>query len=150
MEKAVYETPGGRPQRSSWWRRLAREELLKELSGVEVDAILTKPVTPSELFDTLGHLQRDESSPDAPIDWVFDSTRAMLGKIQGARILLVEDNEINQEVAGEFLTKRVLNSVREVINNSKLTLKFLIISKSSDVFISSIIKKILPSKFCKL
>jgi two-component system sensor histidine kinase/response regulator len=58
--------------------------------------VLVKPVTSSTLFDTtLAVLQTSDISPDkAPSAISFDVTRT-----RGARVLLVEDNEINQEVA---------------------------------------------------
>jgi two-component system, sensor histidine kinase and response regulator len=82
-----------------------REQLLKENGANVIDAILTKPVTPSVLFDTLVRLQHDGSGPAPAPDTSFRSTRATLGRIRGARILLVEDNELNQQVAREFLAK---------------------------------------------
>jgi two-component system, sensor histidine kinase and response regulator len=65
-----------------------------EQNGIE--SVLVKPVTSSTLFDTtLAVLQTSDISPDkAPSAISFDVTRT-----RGARVLLVEDNEINQEVA---------------------------------------------------
>jgi CheY-like chemotaxis protein/HPt (histidine-containing phosphotransfer) domain-containing protein len=68
----------------------------------EVDVLLPKPVNPSVLFDsimtTFGHkVQTKNRSHGQDID--IKSLRP----IQGARILVVEDNEINQQVAQELL-----------------------------------------------
>jgi signal transduction histidine kinase/CheY-like chemotaxis protein len=82
-----------------------REDLLKAAKGHPPMAILTKPVTASGLYDTLTHLQNGAASPPIHSTEVFGATRATLGSIRGAHILLVEDNELNQQVAQEFLAK---------------------------------------------
>jgi two-component system, sensor histidine kinase and response regulator len=73
-----------------------REEVLKQAEESGFENVLIKPVTSSILFDTavvaLGaHGERPEPLPAGPS---FD-----IDRMRGARILLVEDNEINQEVA---------------------------------------------------
>ncbi len=73
-----------------------REEVLKQAEDSGFENVLIKPVTSSILFDTavvvLGaDRERTESAHTVPS---FDIER-----LRGARVLLVEDNEINQEVA---------------------------------------------------
>lgn len=80
------------------------------LQDIGLAACVTKPVMPSELFDTLitalapgasGQLlgaRGPQSETYAP------SSLPRAGR-QGARILLAEDNEINQELTYEILTK---------------------------------------------
>ena len=73
-----------------------REEVLKQAEESGFENVLIKPVTSSILFDTavvaLGaDGERTETVQAGPS---FDIER-----MRGARILLVEDNEINQEVA---------------------------------------------------
>ena len=73
-----------------------REEVLKQAEDTGFENVLIKPVTSSILFDTavvaLGaDLERTETVLAGPS---FD-----IDRMRGARILLVEDNEINQEVA---------------------------------------------------
>jgi signal transduction histidine kinase/DNA-binding response OmpR family regulator/HPt (histidine-containing phosphotransfer) domain-containing protein len=82
-----------------------REQLLKEENAAAVDAILTKPVTPSALLDTLLRLQNAEGTAAPVPEATFGRLRETLGRIRGASILLVEDNELNQQVAREFLAK---------------------------------------------
>ena len=80
----------------------SRDELIRATSGLNINGILTKPVTPSTLLETLfnslgrGLVERQPKLmlADANID-VADYT--------GVRLLLVEDNELNQEVALELL-----------------------------------------------
>jgi len=74
-------------------------DLLKGLSGVD---ILTKPVTPSRLFDTVVRLQHGEAPPPRAGTPRFDLADAMQS-IRGARVLLAEDNPVNQQVAAAFL-----------------------------------------------
>ena len=81
----------------------SKDQLLEEARDVPIDAILTKPVTASGLFDTIIRFQGGqvlEQSETAHTD-----LREQLSAIQGARILLVEDNAINQQVAREFLER---------------------------------------------
>jgi PAS domain S-box-containing protein len=73
-----------------------REEVLKQAEESGFENVLIKPVTSSILFDTavvaLGadgeRVETAQARPSFDID-----------RMRGARILLVEDNEINQEVA---------------------------------------------------
>ena len=74
-----------------------REEVLKQAEQSGIESVLVKPVTSSTLFDTtLAVLQTSDISPDKAPSAILslDVTRT-----RGARVLLVEDNEINQEVA---------------------------------------------------
>jgi PAS domain S-box-containing protein len=94
-----------------------REELRKEHDAQVIDAILTKPVTSSALFDTLIRLQGAKGGPVPLPEATFKETRATLSRIRGARILLAEDNELNQQVAREFLAKGGLSVV--IANNGQ-------------------------------
>ena len=73
-----------------------REEVLKQAEQNGFDNVLIKPVTSSILFDTTADvLGADvETAETGRATSSFDVDR-----IRGARVLLVEDNEINQEVA---------------------------------------------------
>ena len=73
-----------------------REEVLKQAEQNGFDNVLIKPVTSSLLFDTTADvLGADvETAETGRATSSFDVDR-----IRGARVLLVEDNEINQEVA---------------------------------------------------
>ena len=80
----------------------SRDELIRATTGLNINGILTKPVTPSTLLETLfnslgrGLVERQPKKmlADASID-IADYT--------GVKLLLVEDNELNQEVALELL-----------------------------------------------
>ena len=80
-----------------------REELIKGAAELGISHVLAKPVSASLMVDTLmqimGHAQPTSSAPINPVH----SLEGALVSIAGARILLVEDNEINQMVACEML-----------------------------------------------
>ena len=73
-----------------------REEVLKQAEESGFENVLIKPVTSSILFDTaVVALGADREAPETvQVGPSFD-----IDRMRGARILLVEDNEINQEVA---------------------------------------------------
>jgi len=73
-----------------------REEVLKQAEESGFESVLIKPVTSSILFDTaIVALGADYGGTETvPAGPSFDIDRA-----RGAHVLLVEDNEINQEVA---------------------------------------------------
>jgi signal transduction histidine kinase/DNA-binding response OmpR family regulator len=78
------------------------EEIIKKAESVGIADVLIKPVTASVLFDgvagVLGGIVENMRSSDQSTD-TFD----LLVNIKGARILLVEDNDLNQEVGLELL-----------------------------------------------
>jgi hypothetical protein len=63
-------------------------------------------------------LQNQEGRPAPVAATTFKDTRATLSRIRGARILLAEDNELNQQVAREFLAKGGLNVVSSPLMSS--------------------------------
>lgn len=79
----------------------SKDQLLQEAQGVKLDAVLVKPVMPSALFDTIVSLQGGEMQVLAKTS--SHKLHDLSATIHGAHVLLVEDNEINQMVAREFL-----------------------------------------------
>jgi two-component system sensor histidine kinase/response regulator len=81
-----------------------REEVFHEVEKAGFDGVLIKPVTPSLLFDAalkvLGENARIEA---APIGAAARSGPPEVERLRGARVLLIEDNELNQQVATELL-----------------------------------------------
>ena len=81
-----------------------REEVFHEAEGAGLDGVLVKPVSPSLLFDTaIRALAGDAPAMPAPAAVAAPEAAADLGRLRGARVLLVEDNELNQQVAIELL-----------------------------------------------
>ena len=79
-----------------------RDRVAQALEGLPGVGIVVKPVTPSRLFDTVVHLQHGEApAPRASVPRL-DLAEAMRS-IRGARVLLAEDNPVNQQVAAAFL-----------------------------------------------
>jgi PAS domain S-box-containing protein len=68
----------------------------------EVDAILSKPVTGSSLFDTLHEVLVQRVPARAGAVYAID---APVQRLDGARLLLAEDNELNQQVARGILER---------------------------------------------
>jgi two-component system sensor histidine kinase/response regulator len=92
-----------------------REEVREEAEREGLDGFLVKPVTRSMIVDALVGVFVGESGTAgvAPQD---DAA----GRLRGARILLAEDNEINQQIAIELLegagaSVKVANTGREVL-----------------------------------
>jgi PAS domain S-box-containing protein len=83
----------------------AREEALKAAEGVGLAGVLNKPVTPSTLLDTLSRVMgRKQNAP-----MMAGNTSRVLKQAQrqlaGARVLLVEDQPMNQELASDILQR---------------------------------------------
>jgi two-component system sensor histidine kinase/response regulator len=80
-----------------------REEVIRGAENAGIEDVLIKPVSASVLFDGVVRMLGDvvnipRRAGDVPTDTV-----EQLATIKGARILLVEDNDLNQEVATELL-----------------------------------------------
>jgi two-component system sensor histidine kinase/response regulator len=81
----------------------ARDEAMQEAQTVGIADVLSKPVSASSLFDvTMGALGGQARMRSEAADAGTPDVDALAG-IRGARILLVEDNDINQRVASELL-----------------------------------------------
>ncbi len=75
-----------------------REEVREEAERLQLDGFLVKPVTKSMIVDTLVNVF-SEAGKD--ITGGVEDIHA--AKLRGAKILLTEDNEINQQIAVELL-----------------------------------------------
>ncbi|MGF1753971.1 response regulator [Vibrio makurazakiensis] len=82
-----------------------REELADALQkrGLSVPSILDKPITSSHLFDAIISLYGLEDGRVSRSEIEQQTQLANVQQLAGANILLVEDNEINQELATELL-----------------------------------------------
>ena len=80
-----------------------RDDLMHSAAACGVEHVLIKPISASVLFDTsmrlLGATRHASVVTEPSVPPGID-----LSSIAGARILLVEDNDLNQQVAREILT----------------------------------------------
>ncbi len=84
-----------------------REEVMKEIDDAGIEDVLIKPVNSSVMFDTLirllgGGNETDPVRQPAPEEAPGGALDA-LHALHGARVLLAEDNLLNQQVASELL-----------------------------------------------
>ena len=101
--KRLRKLPLGRMPHMMMVTAYGREEVIKGAEETGIESVLIKPVSPSMLFDGVVRMMGGASDGprtvgEAPTDLFGD-----LAAIKGARILLVEDNDLNQEVATELL-----------------------------------------------
>jgi two-component system sensor histidine kinase/response regulator len=100
-----------------------RDEVREEAEKAQVDGFLVKPVTKSVLVDSLVTLFGQAGAGEVPEPAKTNDEHG--GKIAGARILLTEDNEINQQIAVELLEGagahvQVANNGREAVEKIAL------------------------------
>ena len=95
-----------------------REDVREEAEALQLDGFLLKPVTKSMLVDSLVHIfATDEERGTVPSAAPTDTPMVL----PGARILLAEDNTINQQIAVELLegagaTVAVVGNGREAVD----------------------------------
>lgn len=94
-----------------------REELMKDAEEAGINGFLIKPVSNSILFDTIINVMGREEMHTSRRERKTGFDVEALKPVRGAEILLVEDNEINQQVASEILSKAGL--VVTVANNGR-------------------------------
>ena len=81
-----------------------RYEVLGSAKELGVKRVLTKPITPSHLHDLLMELFGASRAKPKPKRRERVSDKELVKGIEGARILLVEDNDVNQLVASRILS----------------------------------------------
>ena len=107
-----------------------REDLQTQAEQVGINGYLLKPVSPSLLYDTLVELlgvmapKRGRSQPRAAETGSPD--------FAGTRILLVEDNEVNQQVATELLES--VGAIVRIANDGVEAVKILTEGEGSPPF----------------
>ena len=97
-----------------------REDLIREAEASGLDEFLIKPVNASTLFDSVLRVLGERGK----VEEYRDDNQKLLDKlaaIVGSRILVVEDNELNQEVAlgllqGEGFVVEIANNGKEAVD----------------------------------
>jgi PAS domain S-box-containing protein len=102
-----------------------RDEALgsANLRGVDLRSVLTKPVTPSTLLEAIGHALGKGVVVETRAQLRSEVDAEVMAKIAGSRVLLVEDNDLNQELALGLLRQAGMEAV--VANNGQEALDVL-------------------------
>ncbi len=84
-----------------------REDALRAAQGIHLADVLTKPVTPSTLFESLGRALASAAGQAYSQDSVSlpVSNAASKQLLHNVKVLLVEDQPLNQELARELLER---------------------------------------------
>ncbi len=101
----------------------ARDDALHASAGVPLAGVLHKPVTPSSLHDCLVQARRGTAPAPLTAQRTIESgplSQAVRQRLKGARVLLVEDHPLNQQLACELLRRAgievvVANDGREAL-----------------------------------
>ena len=93
----------------------SQEEIENKTQGGWNGALLSKPVSPSALFDTIISVFGIQNLEIPEVREISVSESDHINQIAGASILLVEDNAINQELALELLKNAGVQA--QVANN---------------------------------
>ena len=96
---------------------LGEEVNPESLTSAGIAGCILKPVHQSQLFDTIMAAMAGHGATQDPVqgngEKVFEASAAL----KGARLLVAEDNEVNQMVTGEMLKK--LGCVYEIVDDGK-------------------------------
>ncbi len=98
-----------------------RDELFHAAEAAGIENVLIKPLSPSLLFDTIvnqGATEHEEATEESPTESEIETR---LASIAGARVLLVEDNDMNQQMASELLGSVGLNV--ELAENGRIAVE---------------------------
>lgn len=99
-----------------------REELITLADDAGVEQVISKPVNPGILYKTISMaLGVDSSEVNAMAVSEGKSDSNSFSSLSGARVLLVEDNELNQEIATELLKE--VGVIVDVADNGKIALQ---------------------------
>ena len=96
---------------------------LADQRGVHMQSVLTKPVTPSTLLETIGAALNKGAVIETRAHEKAGFQSEHMRQLEGARLLLVEDNDLNQELALELLRNAGIEVV--VANNGQEALDWL-------------------------
>ena len=80
------------------------DEFMAEFGKADVSAFLSKPVEPRALLDTISGLFPNPSASEDEGTAASGGVPMVSPALRGLRVLLVEDNDINREIAAELLS----------------------------------------------
>jgi two-component system sensor histidine kinase/response regulator len=94
-----------------------REKAIDELESSQVDCYLFKPINRSDLFDAIIRIMNKQNIRKKDKEKVEKKAAKSNWENENIQLLLVEDNEINQEVAQELLERAGFSIT--IANNGK-------------------------------
>ena len=97
---------------------------------IKFDGILTKPVTMIKLIEAVGRALKIKLVVNSSQDKNPLQMAEIISKLNGARILLTEDNVMNQELAAELLSQAGIHVT--IANNGQQALDILRINSNFD------------------
>jgi len=100
-----------------------REDAIYSSGKIDIKSYLTKPVTPSCLLDAIKLALNIEVKSHCQSESSQAKIQGALLKLKGSKVLLVEDNEINQELAMELLSTNGL--IVSLAENGQIALAIL-------------------------
>ncbi|WP_420477253.1 7TM diverse intracellular signaling domain-containing protein [Noviherbaspirillum sp. ST9] len=103
-----------------------REDVMRQAENAPIDAVLFKPIDQSLLHDTFVNVLAASPEPARGLPG-----QQHLPRFDGCRVLLVEDNEINQQIAREMLT--VTGVQVEIAGNGRIAVDKLL-AEGPDAF----------------
>jgi two-component system sensor histidine kinase/response regulator len=83
----------------------SRDDLLQRSRAIGISEVLTKPVNASMLFDGITRLVTGTAQATVAAGGRLDKGSVNLQALAGVRVLLAEDNLLNQQVATEILAE---------------------------------------------
>ncbi len=83
----------------------ARDEALRAAEGVGLAGVLNKPVTPSTLHDSIARVLGQDVAEPTTVHHTSRVLEVAQRQLAGARLLLVEDQPLNQELACDLLER---------------------------------------------
>ncbi len=109
-----------------------REDVLERAAemGVTLNAVVSKPVTHAALVQAIGRAMGKKLHVELGTDDALDPKQDALLHLEGARVLLVEDNEMNQELVVDLLARAQVEVV--VAENGQVALDRLSIDSQFD------------------
>ena len=98
-----------------------QKEVSHETDEFGIEALLTKPITPSVLYETCMLIMGKKFPMSLPQKNDSTTREQKLKAIEGSRVLLVEDNELNQEVSACLLAEAGM--LTDVADNGAIALQ---------------------------
>jgi signal transduction histidine kinase/DNA-binding response OmpR family regulator/HPt (histidine-containing phosphotransfer) domain-containing protein len=119
LAQKVKERPYDKPPKLVLVTGYGREEVLRSAEEIGIGNVLVKPVNGSMLFDSVTRMFG--TGQVSTRDDFTEKSEVTLAAIRGAKVLLVDDNDLNQEVGTELL--RGAGLVVDVAENGEIAVE---------------------------